>query len=280
MRETGLDILSDVGGTFLIAVGTVCFAESVQIAPGGVSGLALCMRHLWGMPVGTSALLLNIPLFLVGWNRLGGQFLKRTLRTLLLAAVMTDGIVAQFLPRYTGDRLLGAICAGILSGLGLAVVFLRGSTTGGTDILSRLLGIRFPQLSFGTALMVVDGLVLALSIPVFGDWESGLLGAVALYGQTRMLGQVLYGAERGGAVLILSDKSEAIAEKILHELHRGATFLPVRGAYTRQRAQSVFTVIRFNEFHRLKQIVHACDERAFLVALEARQILGEGFQAR
>lgn len=278
MREKWINLVVDVVGAFLIATGVVCFAQGIRIAPGGVSGLALLAQHLWGLPIGLTVLCINIPLLVAAWKIFGFVFLRRTIQTLLICTLMFDGVAARFLPQYTGDRFLGAVVAGLLSGAGLAIVFLRDSTTAGTDILSRIVAKRFPHIPIGLALMFVDGIVLALSIPVFRSWESGLLGCVALFCQARAIDGIVYGVERGNTVLIISNRGKEIAARILQEVERGATIMDVKGAYRGECQSAVFTVVRPSEFHRLKRIVSACDPKAFVVVIEARQIYGEGFK--
>lgn len=278
MREKGLNLVVDIIGSFLIATGVVCFAEGIRIAPGGVSGLALLTQHIWGLPIGLTSFCINLPLLAVARKIFGFAFLRRTIQTLLICTFMFDGVAANFLPKYTGDRLLGAVVTGLLSGTGLAIIFLRGSTTAGTDILSRIIAKRRPHIPIGLALLFVDGIVLALSIPVFRDWESGLLGCVALFCQTKAIDGIIYGVERGNTVLIVSNKGNEIASRILQDTERGATILDVRGAYYGEHQSAVFTVVRPSEFHRIKEVVHACDPKAFVVVIEARQIYGEGFR--
>lgn len=278
MREKGINLAADIIGSFLIAIGVACFAEGIHIAPGGVSGLALLIQQLWGFPIGVTALCLNLPLLLAARRIFGFAFLRRTLQTLLISTFMFDIVVSPFLPKYTGDRILGAVVAGLLSGTGLAIVFVRGSTTAGTDILSRIVAKRFPHIPIGLALLCVDGIVLGLSILVYRNWESGLLGCVAIFCQAKAIDGIIYGIERGNTVLIVSEKGTDIAARITRDVARGATLLEARGAYLGTQQTAVITVVRPSEFHHLKELISQCDPKAFVVVIEARQIYGEGFR--
>ena len=182
-----LDILGDVVGSFFLAVGIHCFSEPAQIAPGGVSGLAILINYLSELPIGLLTFLINIPLVLLSFRFLGKGFTLKTLKTIVISTVMLDFIIAPLIPVYMGDRLLSSIFGGVLMGLGLGLVFLRGSTTGGTDILSFLIQRKFPHIPIGQALMVIDVAILLLSILIFGNFEAGMFGVVALFVQTKVI---------------------------------------------------------------------------------------------
>ncbi len=277
MRDKLLDLGADLLGSLLLAAGVCCFAEGVRIAPGGVSGLALIVQALWGVPIGLAAFCMNLPLLAIAWHQLGKGFLWRTLRTLIISTLFMD-IIAALAPVYHGERLTGSICAGVLSGAGLGMIFLRGSTTAGTDILSRLLSKKYPQIPMGMALLAVDGVVLLLSVTVYRDWQAGLFGAAALYCQTKAINAIMYGMERGSSVLIVSREGKLVVSHILDRLGRGATMLEAWGAYSGQPCSAIVTAVRPSEIHRLRQLVHQYDPHAFVIVSEARQIYGEGFQ--
>ena len=273
-----IDILFDLLGSLLLAVGLHSFAEPCAIAPGGVSGVALMLRHLFGLPVGLTTLLLNIPLLWLALRFLGKSFTGKTLRTLLISTVFIDSLAILRIPSYTGDRMMGSICAGLLIGAGLAFIFLRGSTTGGVDILSYQLQQRWPHIPIGRALLIIDGIILGASVLVFHDLESGLFGMAALFCQTKVIDGILYGIDNGSMVYIISNQHDQIAARILQELNRGATLLSGYGAYSRQPRNVLLCAVRRPQFSKLKSIVHETDPNAFLVVTEAGEIWGEGFK--
>lgn len=277
-RQTLTDALYDIAGSFALASGIYCFIEPARIAPGGVSGLALLLRYLWGLPVGLTTLALNLPILVTAFTRLGRAFTLKSLKTLLISSLILDLAVTPFFPQYTGDRMLGSIFGGLFVGVGLGLVFLRGSTTAGTDIISFLIERRYPHVQLGAALMAVDCVILGLSMLVFRDLEAGLFGLIALFCQSKVINSIVYGLDRGKQVLILSQKAADIAKRVIGELYRTATFLQSRGAYTGQHGEALLCVVRVQEYHRLKAIVYEEDPEAFLIATDTNAIHGEGFK--
>ena len=277
-RELLLDLGADVLGSVLMGIGIYSFAEQADIAPGGLSGIEILFKYLWDLPVGVMILIMNIPLLLIAWKYLGKRFAIRTLRTVVLSSVILDVVVTPLAFVYAGDRLLSAIASGVCLGAGLGVIFARGSTTGGTDIISCLVERKNPHLQVGGILTAVDILIIALSIAVFGNLESGLYGIVALYAQGRVMDAILYGRKRGRSVMIFSEKREEIARRIMREMDRGATFLQSRGAYSGARSEVLLCAVGQREYAKLRRIVRECDPEAFFVVLETKNVYGEGFQ--
>ena len=276
-KEFILDVLYDMAGGLIMAVGLSCFVGPAQIAPGGVSGLAILVNFLTGLPVGTVNLAFNIPLLLLAWRFLGRVFTLKTLRSVFIQSVMID-LVGLWLPVYAGDRIMSALFGGVAIGVGLAPVFMRGSTTGGTDIVSRLIQLRFRHVSIGKLLFMVDTAVLLLSVAVFRNIETGLYGMITIYTSNRILDGILYGLDTGKVVLVISEKNQQIAQQVMDRLERGATFLQAEGAWSGQEKKVLLCVVRAVQCYRVEEIVRAADPDAFLVVMEANQIAGEGFR--
>lgn len=272
------DIFFDIIGSFALAIGIFCFAEQADIAPGGMSGIAIMLKYLFNLPVGLMTLALNIPLLLLAWKYISHRFTLRSLKTVLFSTIVLDYIVTPYFPQYAGDRMLSSIFGGIFMGVGLAFVFMRGSTTGGTDIISHLMELRFPHVPIGTMLLIIDCVILSVSVLVFGNLESGLFGIVALFCQSKVIDGVIYGLDRGRTVMIMSPQNHRIAQRVIDEMEHGATFLKGRGAYSGNEMDVLYVVVRIPEFHQLKQITYEEDPSAFLVVGEAHQIIGEGFK--
>ena len=278
-RELLLDLGADVLGSVLMGIGIYSFAEQADIAPGGLSGIAILFKYLWDLPVGVMILIMNIPLLLIAWKYLGKRFAIRTLRTVVLSSVILDVVVTPLAFVYAGDRLLSAIASGVCLGAGLGVIFARGSTTGGTDIISCLVERKNPHLQVGGILTAVDVLIIALSIAVFGNLESGLYGIVALYAQGRVMDAILYGRKRGRSVMIFSEKREEIARRIMREMDRGATFLQSRGAYSGARSEVLLCAVGQREYAKLRRIVRECDPEAILCGLRDQKCIWRGLPA-
>ena len=276
-REFLLDVLYDGAGGAVFAIGLGCFVGPAQIAPGGVSGLSIIINYLTGLPVGSLNKGINIPLLLLAWRFLGRRFTLKTLRSVFIQSVMID-LVGLWLPVYAGDRIMSALFGGVAIGVGLAPVFMRGSTTGGTDIVSRLIQLRFRHVSIGKLLFMVDTAVLLLSVAVFRNIETGLYGMITIYTSNRILDGILYGLDTGKVVLVISEKNQQIAQQVMDRLERGATFLQAEGAWSGQEKKVLLCVVRAVQCYRVEEIVRAADPDAFLVVMEANQIAGEGFR--
>lgn len=276
-KKFALDSAANLAGSFIYAVGLVCFTQSAQIAPGGVSGLSIMINYMWGLPIGVLTLVLNIPLLILSYRFLGQRFTLRTVLSVLLCSVMIDMVVEPFFPVYVGNRLLGAVYGGVISGFGLSLIFMRGYTTGGTDIVSYLLRLKWPHISMGRAILFIDGLVIGLSMVVYKNFEVGLYAMISLFCSSRLIDTIVYGFDRGSMVIIVSAEAQQISERIMDEVGRGVTVLRAKGGYTGIDKDVLLCAVRNAEFVKLKSVVHQVDASAFIVAAEASQILGEGF---
>lgn len=280
-----LDLAHDLAGSLLCSVGTVFFVAPSNIAPGGASGIAIMVNYLFRLPIGATVFVINIPLLLLALRFLGRPFTLKTLRSLLINTLTTDLVATPLAARFydseallgADGQLLGALFGGVLTGAGLAIIFLRDSTTGGTDIAGRLLQLKFPQLPIGRAMMLVDAVILLCSIAVFHSLRSGLYGMITLFVTSRVIDSIVYGVDKGTVALIMTAHSREIADAILCELERGATLLEASGAYSGERRQMIVCAVRTAQFHKLKTIVRRCDPHAFIIVTEAGEIYGEGF---
>ncbi len=273
-----VDVGTDIIGTSLMAFGIKVFSAPNHIAPGGVTGIATLVNYLSGLPIGMLVLIMNIPLLIVGYRFLGKRFTFNTLRTLVISTVMMDYVLA-FLPAYTGDPLLAALFGGVLSGSGVGLIFSRGSTTGGSDIVTKLILKKYPYISTGKIILVINASVLLSAALVYNNIETALYGLIMTFTSGKMIDAILYGFDMGEFVVIISRKGEEIAQAILSNMHRGATLLNGMGAYTKAETQVLFCVVRKQELYRLKKTVEDIDSHAFVIVTEAGEILGKGFKA-
>lgn len=267
-----------------ITVGSACFGLSVSlfsapnnIAPGGVTGLATMAHFLWGVPIGILTIAINVPLLLVAWRLLGRAFAARSLLGILLSSFVMDAI-AQIVPPFQGDRLLAAIFGGVLTGVGLGLILSRGATTGGAEIVARLLERRFPHIPIGQLILFLDGAVIALSAAIYREAESPLYAVILVYIASLFTDRLVYGGRRGKMVLIISREHAAIKRRILGELHRGVTLLSAAGGFTGSAQQVILCAVRRTELFSLKQLVADVDTQAFVLLLNADEVLGSGFQ--
>ncbi len=276
-NEWGKDLAYDFASAGLQAIGMHCFVEPCKIAPGGVSGVALLINYISQAPIGLMTFLLNVPLLILSYLHLGKALTLKTLKTVAIMSLVLDVMVAPYVPVYQGDRLISSGFGGIFLGVGLALVFMRGSTTGGGDILAKLLQKRFPYMQTGHALLIIDFAVIAASVVVFGNLESALYGLISLVCTTYSIDFILYGMSRGTMIMVISERNEEIAETILKQLERGATYFKSQGAYTRNEGNVLVCVVERKQFYLVKEIIDQIDREAFLIVSETKEVYGEGF---
>lgn len=276
-KNTVLKVVAEVFGAILYGSGICCFLNPSNIAPGGVSGISIMANYLTGAPIGTVALLINIPVLILGFMRLDKAIIRRSVFSLILTSVIIDYVITPFFPVYSGDRLLGSVFGGVLMGAGLGFIFNCGSTTGGTDILSLLLKIKFPHLRIGIAMLLIDCIILTMSIFVFRDLESGLYGIIALFCATKLIDFFVYSSDRASLTFIISEHCEKIAEKILTHIDRGVTIIDATGGFTGKKIKIIMCAVRRQEFTELKKITFETDKNAFMTTAVSEGVFGEGF---
>ena len=272
-----MDWSFDILGALIQAVGVWCFVEPCRIAPGGASGIALLLNYLVHVPVGILTLMINIPLLIASWFLLDRKMTVRTIRTVVIMTVCLDYVIAPILSQYAGDRLISSAFGGILVGAGMALIFMRGSTTGGGDILAKLLQKRFPWMQTGYAIMVIDLVIISLSIPVFGGLEDALYGIISMVCTTQTIDALLYGMNKGTMVMVASRHNRQIADDIMAQLGRGTTFFKSVGGYSRRDSEMLMCIVDRKQFHAVKSIIDKWDRAAFVVASETKEVYGEGF---
>ncbi|MEI3348719.1 MAG: YitT family protein [Dysosmobacter sp.] len=264
-------------GSLIFALGFDWFFAPNQIAMGGVTGLAQVINVLIpALPVGVLTIILNIPLFLAGWKLIGFHLLASSLFSMAVSSVAID-VIAAWYTFPPMDPLLACLCGGAVMGAGFGLVFAQGATTGGTDIVARLLKLRFPWLPMGKLLLVPDGVVLALAAVAFGQVETALYGAVALVVMAKVMDAVLYGTDASKVAIIVSDRWREIADVLLREQDRGVTILRGQGAYTGAEKQVLMVAFPQKEIVQLKRTIRDLDSSAFLIVCNAHEVLGEGF---
>lgn len=254
-----------------------CYVPN-DIAFGGMTGAAQVINALlpWA-PIGTVVIVLNIPLFLLGWKLLGGRLLVTSLFAMAATSVFIDLLSSlyQFQPM---DPLLACIYGGVLVGGSLGVIFLQGATTGGTDLIARLLKLKLTWLPLGKLLMAVDLAIIVAVALAFRSLDSALYGLVSLYITTRVMDGVLYGLDTARMAYIVSAYPEKTAAAIMADLERGVTILNGQGAWSGETKQVLLVAFKQRQIVRLKRIVKELDPDAFLIVCEAHEVLGAGFR--
>ncbi len=276
-KRTALDGLFYVLGSVLYALSVNIFTAPNQIAPGGVTGVATLLNYVWGAPIGTMILLINLPLLLAAWFRLGKAFTVRTLIVTVLSSTVIDA-TASFLPPFQGDRMLVALFGGVLAGAGLGLIYMRGATTGGTEVVARLLERKFRHIPIGRLILLVDALVVAASALVYRNVETALYAMVLIFVSSSLMDALVYGGDKGKMLLIMSRKEREIADEILNRMERGVTILNATGAYTGGERRVLLCAVRRSEMYQLRSIVMDIDPGAFLIVVSTDEVLGEGFK--
>ncbi len=265
------------------AIGSVIFAISIntftapnEIAAGGVSGIATLINYKLGIPIGIMMIALNMPLFLLSWKFFGMKFVIKTGIVLCMTSVATDLIPPLF--TYQNDRLLSALFGGFLMGFGLALIFLRGATSGGTDIAARLLQIKFPHMPVGRVILLVDIIIVIASVFIYGSIESGLYSTIVIFLCSATLDKILYGSGSAKVILIITDMPKEICDAISEKLNRGATIIPSQGAYTGNEKSTVMCAASKSETAKMNKLIKSIDKNAFTIIMEAGEIIGKGFR--
>ena len=263
-------------GSALFALGFAMFLIPNDINTGGISGLAMILRELLGFgSIGTLTLLMNIPLFLIGGLKIGKRFFAGSLIGMVLSSVLMD--LFALIPFATPEPLIGGLYGGVLCGAGLGLVFMAGASTGGSDILVRLLKKKYRNLPIGSISIMFDAMVVLLTGLVFRDISKALYSGVVVFVCGQVIDAVVYRFDYSRVALIISKEHEKIAKAISDQLDRGATYLHGAGSYTHQNIEVVLAVVRKGQLAELKELVMDIDENAFVIVQEAHQVLGDGF---
>jgi uncharacterized membrane-anchored protein YitT (DUF2179 family) len=270
-----------LAGTLAQAVALRLFMVPAQLASGGISGISQLINHFTGWPIGLMVFIGNIPLFLLGWRRLGGRrFAIRTLAAVTAYSFFTEAVFwLPFFPRdgLTTDLVLNSLYGAVVSGIGYGLVYRGQGTSGGTDILARILN-RWKGVPMTQSYLMTDTLVVLAAGFVFG-WQKALYAIIVLYVSGLVVDGTLEGAGTVRTALIITTRCEEISSRILAEMERGVTILDGTGAYTGAKRPVLYCVVTRSEVQQLKTITHEIDPQAFIVIGAAHEALGEGFQA-
>ncbi|MBR0161093.1 MAG: YitT family protein [Oscillospiraceae bacterium] len=278
LRSLLLDLLFSAVGSAIVAIPIAMFNVPNDIAPGGVSGLATALAHISPLTVGVWTLVLNVPLLLFTFRLLGFRSLAATGICTLLLSFFIDYFSAV-IPPYTNNVLLAAIAGGALCGLGTGLLFLRGITTGGTDLLALLLHRPFPNVPSGTMLMIIDVMVVTFAVLVFRDIEVALYSAISIFICSKVIDALTQGVDYAKVIYVITSRGEEVSRILNEQTNRGATILPAQGGYTLQEKQMVITVTKRNVLSQTLHLIRMADPDAFLYVTDSTEVHGEGFKA-
>lgn len=267
-------------GTLLVSFGYVYFITPFKIVPGGIYGISIVLHHLFGLPVGLTALAFNIPLTIIGTRVLGPRFGAKTVAGFVLTSVFVDlmSFYSGFKPLVENDPLLSSIFGGAVIGVGVGLIFKSKATSGGSDVIAMILA-RSTKLPLGQLMIGVDSLIVLIGFIAFRDWHIPLYSWITIFVMGKVIDAVLQGVSYEKTIFIVSDQHQAIRDKIINDLHRGGTYLNAEGMYKGNQKKVIFTVVNRRELAMLEEFINKIDPKAFLTVMDANEILGKGFKS-
>lgn len=275
-KKIAADLAADIAGSIFYAVGIYVFAENNDFAVGGVSGISLLLNHLYGLPVGTAIFIFNIPLMIISYKYIGKQFLLKTIRSMALCTLFLDVVFPNF-PVYSGSRLLAALYSGVFVGMGLAVFYMRGTSSGGTDFLIMTIKHFKPYLSIGSVTVCIDFIIIILGWRVFGNIDSALYGLISIFITSIVVDKIMYRIGAAKMLIIITGSARQTAERISDICKRGSTIISAAGAYTGNNKQMLVCACSNSQVYTIKRAAMECDGSAFIILTDASKIYGEGF---
>lgn len=267
-------------GSFILASGFVLFITPYKIVPGGVYGISIVLHYLIGTPVGLVALAFDIPLTIIGIKVLGPRFGVKTVVGFVLTAVFVDSLTYFYgeAPLVVGDALLSSIFGGVFVGFGLGLIFKAKATSGGSDIVAMIIA-KYTKMPLGQLMILVDSSIVLVGLLAFQDWKIPLYSLIVIFISGKVIDVVLQGISYDKTLFIISDKYEEIRDKVINDLNRGGTFIKSSGMYKRDEKTLIFTVVNRREVAILQDYIHKIDAKAFLIVINANEILGKGFKS-
>jgi len=264
-------------GALIYSSAVTMFVSSNEISPGGVTGIATALNYLFSLPSGIVLFLLNIPILILGFVKFGGSFIIKTaVATIILSFSLT--ITDLVLPKFVIDKILAAVFGGILMGTGISLIMLRGATTGGIDIIAKLINRRFRHITVGRIILFIDALVIGFAAVAYRNIESVLYSVISIYATSRIMDAVLYGADKGKMIYIITEYPIQVCRDINEILNRGITVLKATGGYTGKERSLLLCTVRRYEVASVYEVIYKYDENAFIVVTDAGEIIGEGFK--
>ncbi|MBR6658273.1 MAG: YitT family protein [Oscillospiraceae bacterium] len=280
-KEKSIAFLKDIGtdilGSLVFALGVNVFTTPNEIAPGGVTGIATVLHSITNLQMGTLTFLLNVPLVILGLLVIGKRFTLSTFRTLIILSLITN-LTEAFLPVYTENALVASIFGGAAIGIGMGIIFLRGSTTGGTDILGRVLLRYFQHIPLGKILLAIDFIIVTFAGIYYGTLDAALYALVSVYVTERAMDSVLYGFNETRIAYVVTEHPTEVAKRVMDETERGITYLHGEGGFQRDEKLVIMCAMPSRQFAKFKRIVLEVDHAAFIMVAPASNVIGEGFK--
>ena len=259
-RETAVDVLY----------------ECLGFPMSGFSGIALILYRLTALPIGLGTILLNVPVAFLCYKVIGAKFMFRSLRCMLISSLMVD-YLAPLLPVYTGNRMLCALAAGVLLGMGFALIYMRGSSTGGADFIIMAVKARWPHLKLGSIIFAFDFLIVVIGGLIFEDIDGIIYGIIINFLLSAVIDKVMYGLNAGKVAFVVTDHGKAICDAVDACCQRGSTIIPAIGGYSGADRQMVMVAGSTKDMYSIEKAVKKADPMAFMIVMESSEVHGYGF---
>lgn len=278
MKKKIKDYLIILLGALIYALSVTIFTSPNNIAPGGLTGIATMFNYLFSLPIGTFILLMNVPLLIWSYISFGKRFLAKTIAGTIFISILID-ILIPFVNPYTGDIMLASLFGGILNGTGIALIFSRGGSTGGADIIAAFIHRLMPHISIGTIILSIDAVIILAAAFVYNSIESALYAVIAIFVSTKLIDTITYGTSRnnGKLMLIITSAYQPILHKLLKDVSRGVTLLDAKGGYSDDNKKLLICALRPQQVFKASAIVKSLDSKAFVIITTANAINGTGF---
>lgn len=271
-----IEMIQIIIGSVIYAAGIQWFFSPVSMVSGGITGISMIINMLWKIPTGVMILIFNVPIFIFAFRRYGLKFMLTSLIGMAVSAVAID-IFSLWDIKATSDPFLAAIFGGLVCGIGLGMVYYTGATTGGMDIVAKLIREKKPYINFGSFVLALDAVVIALYAIVFRRFDNAMYTVIAVYIYTRIIDLMLYGSSQCKLCHIISERSDEIKSEIVKSLRRGVTVIQGKGAYSGQDKQILLCVVKRQQIVEIRHIVKSIDTSAFVIVSDTRDVFGSGF---
>lgn len=279
VKNLAKDIAIDIIAGILIGLGTYNFTVTAEFPMVGISGIALIFYHLFGVPIGISSMLMNIPIAIICYKALGKGFLIRSVKTIIITSLIID-MVAPMFPLFSGDKLLAAICAGVLSGIGYGIIYMRNSSTGGMDFIVMSVRKAHPHLTIGGISFVLEAFVILIgTVAVSRQVENLIYGMIISFIMSAVMDKVMCGLSVGKMTLIVTSKPSEVARKINETTERGCTFIKAQGSYSEEEREVVMCACGNKQMFAVRTAATSVDPDAFIIIMDSNEVVGEGFKA-
>lgn len=280
IKKLLVDIIVDIIAATLVSAGVYTFAARADLPLSGFTGIAQIVNKLTSFPMGTMIIILNIPVAIMCYKVLGRRYFFNSMKSMAIVSLFIDHVAPLF-PSVSIDKMLTAIVTGVLCGIGYGLIYMRGSSSGGTDFIILTIKSKRPYLSIGNIALMIDGfIIIAGTIVVSKNLTGMIYGMIVAFIASTVIDKLVYGMNAGKMTLIVTDKAEEVAEAINDTVSRGATFLKAQGSYTEENKNVVMCACGKRQMYLIKDAIKEVDPAAFMIVLDSSEVMGEGFEKK